>query len=153
MKTIQVLVLGDGYDRTLHNDNEEVLATPSAEALVPYLLANSNNGIFLLTNNLTRVHEYLVEPAFVADKRGNYKELYGSVFSSVTPEHKTAKHEHVLLARDLLANSVQHYHATTSTKLNAHLHHQWDFAHFTRRLCCGHKLSGGDELILVFVYR
>ena len=81
----------DGYDRTLLTSENKPLSTPSAEALAPYMLAQSNDDFFLLTTNLTRLFEYL--PIFDLQRCNNFAELYGSVFTSVTPQAETTGHQ------------------------------------------------------------
>ena len=57
---IRVLVLGDGYDRTLLPGNGQgVLIHPSAQALSAFELVRHNEDVFLLTANVTRLWEYL----------------------------------------------------------------------------------------------
>ena len=114
-KAVQVLVLGDGYDRTLLTVNNDVLVTPSQEALAPYALAHKNHDLFLLTTNVTALHEYL--PCFDACSRGNFAELYGSLFTSISPQHHTMDHEHVLFARSRLKSFLRHHQSYSKEKI------------------------------------
>ena len=106
-KVVELIILGNGYDHSLVGDGRKALVTPSPEALAPYLLAQNNPDVFLLTTNLTRIYEYL--PSFDPEVVPNFAELYGSILTSVTPQANTRKHKHVLAARDRLKAFIEEH--------------------------------------------
>lgn len=110
---VEIIVVGDGYDRSLVQ-KETPLVTPCREALAPYAVCQNNRDVFLLTTNLTQLYEYL-STDFDAAERFNFAELYGSVFTSVTPSRQTKDHPHVINAQRKLQAFIE-YHQTRRTK-------------------------------------
>lgn len=101
-----VLILGDGCDRTLMNTKREVLLTPQAEMLAPMLRAQRDKTVFVLNLNVTCLYEYLVKPIHTLP---NYAELYGNIFTSITPGNQTCNHKHVISAKNTFAAFVNSF--------------------------------------------
>ena len=77
------------------------------------MLAQNNHDLFLLTMNLTRLFEYL--PSFDLQRCENFAELYGSVFTSISPQAETTDHQHVQEARDRFAAFINSHQAGRSS--------------------------------------
>ena len=102
-KVVRLLIVGDGYDQSLAPDKNAYtsLNHPSAEALAPFYFAQNNSDVFLITTNVSAIYEYL-QGDFKMLVSGRFADLYGTLFSSITPANSTRDHEHVMHAKKRL---------------------------------------------------
>jgi len=100
-KVVRLLIVGDGYDQSLASDQNAYtsLNHPSAEALAPFYFAQNNSDVFLITTNVSAIYEYL-QSDFKRLVSGRFAELYGTLFSSISPQNSTKGHEHVIHAKE-----------------------------------------------------
>lgn len=118
--TVRIVVIGDGYDRTLLTEKEprDILLHPPREALAPFELVRHNEDVFLLSANVTRLWDYLPDGCKFLDEVGHrVAELYGSVFTAITPQKDTKRGANVMIAKEKLAKYIQARQAKAKTGL------------------------------------
>lgn len=99
---LDILLVGNGCDGTF----DEPLGVPRPEVLAPFRRAYRDpKHVFVLNLNVTALYEYLPEyeeSSSSASFSNVFADVYGNVFTSITPPAQTRSHKHVLNAKTKL---------------------------------------------------